>query len=150
MPASRTQWPRRPGRPSARRGPAREHPRRGQRARVVAARDHDVEAPVCRRAGDDGCRRVVPEATDGRRCPFEDPAHEAVPHGDGGEPEVLGDVEAAPTPAVELPAAEHPADAVLSRGQRPEPLSRRCRGRQPRDQVDEIFEGEDGKKDVAS
>jgi hypothetical protein len=99
-------------------------------------------------SGDSGCRRVVPGATDGRRRPFEDPAHEAVPHGGDGEPEVPGDVEAAPTPAVELPAAEHPADAVLSRGQRPEPLSRRCWGRQPRDQVDEIFEGEDGKKDV--
>uniref|UniRef100_A0A804MJH1 Uncharacterized protein n=1 Tax=Zea mays TaxID=4577 RepID=A0A804MJH1_MAIZE len=100
--------------------PAREHPRRGQRARAVAARGHDVEAPVCRRAGDGRSRRVVPEATDGRRRPFEDPAHEAVPHGGGGEAEVPGDVEAAPTPAVELPAAEHPADAVLSRGQRPE------------------------------
>uniref|UniRef100_A0A804NLB8 Uncharacterized protein n=1 Tax=Zea mays TaxID=4577 RepID=A0A804NLB8_MAIZE len=94
--------------------------RRGQRARAVGASGHDVEAPVRRRAGDGRGRCVVAEAADGGRRPLEDGAHESVPDGGGDEPEVPGDAEAAPAPAVELPAVEHPADAVLARGQRPE------------------------------
>jgi len=100
--------------------PARERPRRGQRARAVAARGHDVEAPVLRRGFDGLCRRVVAEAADGGRRPFEDAADEAVPDGGVDKAEVSGDVEAAPAPAVELPAVEHAADAVPAGGQRPE------------------------------